>query len=900
MRAEPDEFLRRAGDEARRYGGDPWVFLRELIQNARDAGASAVEIATGSAAGREWVEVRDDGEGMDDGQARRFLFTLYASSKEDGTQAAGRFGVGFWSVLRFSPQRIEVRSVPRTGPGWRVTLDGQLAVLEQARFEGRPGTAVRLVRPGTGADLSGAVLRAVRESARFVTRRGSRHAPLRVAVDGRVVAEPFVLAPPSLSFRRRDVRGVVGLAPTPRIELHAFGLKVREAGTFEELLGEGSGRGAAAGVEDRRGLAPRALLDSDRLEVLLARGDVRDDRTLRRLVAVARGELDRLLRAELDRHAPRGPVGRLRDRVAAALGGRRLRRIALPLLVVAAAGLVGAALLPRLLPPAGDGAAAAAPPAPTAASYRDPAATYRGPDVGLGEGERRAAAIRYRPPGPGLLLAVARFDGADLDEPGRTQPPRPAAPRTAAVAAFEVEVTLDAGPGAVRLPVPTGMAADPASATLDGAPVALWTTVREETALVLGERVSGTVRYRVAPGLDGSPAAAPRWPPLPPALAAEAARISRLEPGARPAAAVAAVRARVAYDRSPETAARHRAARGRGGGVVERALLVGAGDCDVQNSVLASVLSAAGLPARLAVGYVGQGGAVLPGLHAWAEYLTPEGRWRAADATVADPSAAPGDAPPPSPAAVGGRPTQPVAGPPAWLAALALGLVGLAATAAAMVRRRTARSVDLGDGLDLAAVVRGVIERPSAFAGLAAVERRPLVPCRCGRRLSVNAARDLARRGRLLRASRASLLADRAVAAGAAVVDAGTPEGAAAADGLGAIDLDRWDRRLGAQRPAALTALEGALRRCGAEISLVAAGAGEAPSTLELDGLGLGRGVLVAVDPATPAARPADAGSAAAALALLAWVEDEIGAPAVAQGDLARVAREALRCGGGG
>ena len=45
MAASPS-FLERALQEAGRYGSDPWVFIRELIQNARDAGAGRITFTT--------------------------------------------------------------------------------------------------------------------------------------------------------------------------------------------------------------------------------------------------------------------------------------------------------------------------------------------------------------------------------------------------------------------------------------------------------------------------------------------------------------------------------------------------------------------------------------------------------------------------------------------------------------------------------------------------------------------------------------------------------------------------------------------------------------------------------------------------------------------------------------
>ncbi|MCY1010694.1 ATP-binding protein [Nannocystis pusilla] len=104
------EFRARARAEAERYGPDPWVFVRELLQNGRDAGATKVEFTCEARGGRWVLRCRDDGEGMTFAHARRYLFALYASSKESRRDQVGRFGVGFWSVLRFEPERIAIRS----------------------------------------------------------------------------------------------------------------------------------------------------------------------------------------------------------------------------------------------------------------------------------------------------------------------------------------------------------------------------------------------------------------------------------------------------------------------------------------------------------------------------------------------------------------------------------------------------------------------------------------------------------------------------------------------------------------------------------------------------------------------------------------------------------------------
>ena len=73
-------FLRRARLEAERYGADPWVFVREFTQNARDAGASRVEIHVAPTSQGTSLTFVDEGAGMSWNHAQRFLFSSYSSS----------------------------------------------------------------------------------------------------------------------------------------------------------------------------------------------------------------------------------------------------------------------------------------------------------------------------------------------------------------------------------------------------------------------------------------------------------------------------------------------------------------------------------------------------------------------------------------------------------------------------------------------------------------------------------------------------------------------------------------------------------------------------------------------------------------------------------------------------
>jgi len=64
---------------------------------------------------------------------------------------------------------------------------------------------------------------------------------------------------------------------------------------------------------------------------------------------------------------------------------------------------------------------------------------------------------------------------------------------------------------------------------------------------------------------------------------------------------------------------------------------IGAGDCDILNGVTILFLRRMGVPARMAIGLIGERGKILPGMHAWTEYF--EKRWRTLDASIYTPSA---------------------------------------------------------------------------------------------------------------------------------------------------------------------------------------------------------------------------------------------------------------------
>lgn len=816
------DFRRRALFEARRYGGDAWVFVRELLQNSRDAGATRVDLTVERRDGLDRIVCRDNGCGMRFDHARRYLFTLYASSKTKERNSAGRFGIGFWSVLRFQPEEVVVRSAPVGETGWQVRLKGELDEIGFRELALDAGTEIELVRRVRGDHPETEVWRAVRRDARYLRCRDRDGRILEVYVNSRLATTEIELNPPSLAFVRRGLRGAVALADRPRVDLLAHGLRVRTTATLDELLTQPDRRRRRrSSIPD--GLAPRLILDSRRLRILMARGDARTDRELRQLVAAGRRGVRRLVRGQLDQEAGLGRFGRAAMRFRELVTAGRARRLGAGV-VVAALLIVGVWWLAGLRSGRSDGTGAGgSAPAdhvllpPGSILWVDAADRYRGPAVDVFQSRPSRVSLGYRPSTAEPLLGVFRV--TSMDDAGRVVSPatsprlRPYLGSACRISCIEIVLDLDGVAGNIRLPVPTGHVLDPASVELAGGSATLWAAADGGPVLEAEGALRGRVHYRTGPGAVRQPVVRGSWPKLPAAADDLASSLRNLPADDAARRARDWVRRHVVYDNSERTVERHRRAIRDGLSFAERCLAVGGGDCDVQNALLAAVLARASIPVRLSVGFVGAGGRALPGLHAWVEYRNEGGFWRPIDASRGSPFGAPGSGneegrrawsgESPGSGVAATADTSPlrrsrvdVPGRRTVMIAIVFGLVAVAAIRIAR-RRVSIHHIRSTDTPNLVGLLRGALARPDAYAEVPALFSRRVVPVVAAPSgagaVSLDRARDLARRGRLAVSAASTDLARRVVATGLPVIDGSRPEGEVVAATLGAVDLDRWD-----------------------------------------------------------------------------------------------------------
>ena len=142
IRRLPSEVINRiaAGEVVER----PASALKELVENALDAGASSVAIRLG-AGGLDLVEVTDDGCGMDPAEMALAL-ERHATSKlpDDRIESVTSFGFRGEALPSIaSVARLTLESRPQASGGWRITVDHGVNTGE-APAALPPGTRVRV------------------------------------------------------------------------------------------------------------------------------------------------------------------------------------------------------------------------------------------------------------------------------------------------------------------------------------------------------------------------------------------------------------------------------------------------------------------------------------------------------------------------------------------------------------------------------------------------------------------------------------------------------------------------------------------------------------------------------------------------------------------------------------
>lgn len=208
-----------------RQFADPMAWLRELVQNALDAGATAISVHLDyqpdrvSDRGTLLASVTDDGHGMDQDTIERSLVVLFRSTKDRDPTKIGKFGVGFFSVFGAGPSVVTVDSGRADAPeALRLSFRPDFTY-ELEAIPARRGTTVTLTLQQSSAQASEFAERSLAALSRWCPHVA---APLQLSTHGIPAGDrdvridrPFDIDGPVTLTHRVDARTVLALAVDP-------------------------------------------------------------------------------------------------------------------------------------------------------------------------------------------------------------------------------------------------------------------------------------------------------------------------------------------------------------------------------------------------------------------------------------------------------------------------------------------------------------------------------------------------------------------------------------------------------------------------------------------------------------------------------------------------------------
>jgi hypothetical protein len=281
----------------------PYDFLRELVQNAMDAGSDRVEVTLEShALGSDEVifelTILDTGAGMDEAIIDQELTRLFGSGKSGDRTMAGGFGIGFVSVFAWEPEAILVHT-GRGGESWELLFHGDRS-FEKVAIEGPvEGTTITLFRRGRRSERE-AIADAIRDS----LWRWCRFCPLELSFEDLDGDDPAELIqdspePPELGLgaglSRVEIRGETTLRVSFAVPANAVflrrGLILAEGGPAQLLTGVAVELGRSVGHLQIWADSPLLRTSMARDVVLDDAGRVTVERRLFALLAELRGDL---------------------------------------------------------------------------------------------------------------------------------------------------------------------------------------------------------------------------------------------------------------------------------------------------------------------------------------------------------------------------------------------------------------------------------------------------------------------------------------------------------------------------------------------------------------------------------------------------------------------------------
>ncbi|MCA9699005.1 MAG: ATP-binding protein [Myxococcales bacterium] len=216
MAAEDAINVGQALDNLVHQFSDPWSFLRELMQNAIDAGSREIEVRIeheppaddDPGPGLMLIEIIDSGEGMDREIIDTRLTRLFSSAKDGDYTKIGRFGIGFVSVFAIEPDLVCV-DTGRAGEYWRVLFRADRSFERIVLDMPVEGTTIRIYKHGDEDAVAAARVRAAE-----ILEYWCKHAQVEIRLDDEPISRALDLdARCVIEHEEEGTRVLLGLVP---------------------------------------------------------------------------------------------------------------------------------------------------------------------------------------------------------------------------------------------------------------------------------------------------------------------------------------------------------------------------------------------------------------------------------------------------------------------------------------------------------------------------------------------------------------------------------------------------------------------------------------------------------------------------------------------------------------
>jgi len=617
------------------YGGDDWFFLRELAQNSRDADASGIRIIAGYIGDNtEFIRFEDNGSGMSKAHAVKYLFKLYASSKENQREAIGKYGIGFWTILKFEPYEIIIESKTR-GETWAVKLNEKLEAEEIKPTIIERGTKITLLRLAefnNPEEYLNLINEKLKKFCKYLTVRKS-FKKLPVYFNKSLINEEMKLEGEFVrNIKHKKLRGLIALGKKPSVKLYSKGLPIWEGLVLSDLTDNKDNR---ENEQKAEGLSPVFLLNSSGIDINLSRKLPIDNRELSKMIEVSEKELSKLIYEIIKKTSKNSPFKILMEKLRNLSYRIKNSFFLKTLLIIILLIPIEIIILNGIYNKKTEKITEKTKKQIDKTEKKDNGTrslpnseNYSGATVSENT-EKNNIDITYYPKDKGLfkLYSATKYDILKGFIYTKSEQVKDNIPKTVKISSG-IRIRINGiNKGNSFLPYKSGYIIDKENIKKYGNKKIIIKKFTDETVKIYSEEYIKSLEYAIYPlkiiKLKGN--YIKRYTELPLKLKLPKSIADKIEPlkekniDEKIRAVSEIIRNLIRYSNNKKTARAYKSFYNLKW--VDKVLKIGKGDCDVINGLNTLLLRKLKIPANLAIGYIGENGRMKSTMHAWTEYF---------------------------------------------------------------------------------------------------------------------------------------------------------------------------------------------------------------------------------------------------------------------------------------